>query len=311
MAFDADSLGYAPGHGEPEATADRARAGVVAGSGALTGGIPRLLIVGGAERRRAGEEVLRRFVELSGGTGARVAVVATASREPRGLEEDYLRIFTVLGADAGAVRIDSREQANDEAAVAAIGDAAGVFFAGGDQSRIASVVGGTKVDSLLHTRVAAGELALGGSSAGAAMMSSTMITGGDEAGVQTSSVRTAPGMEFLSGVLIDMHFAERGRLDRLLAAVAMYPHELGLGIDEDTAILVRGGRFEVVGTGSVTVIDAGGAEMIRLPANGRGRIALSGVRLHVLPAGYAFELDGRFPVAVEVSPQVEEHGEAE
>lgn len=272
--------------------------------------VPRLFVVGGAERRRAGEGVLRRFVELAGGTGARLAVVATASREPRGLEEDYQRIFTELGADVEAVRLDSREQANDGAAVAAIGNAAGVFFAGGDQSRIASIVGGTKVDSLLHSRVAAGELTLGGSSAGAAMMSSTMIIGGDEAGIQTSSVWTAPGMEFLTGVLIDMHFAERGRVNRLLAAVAMYPHEVGLGIDEDTAILVRGGRWEVVGTGAVTVIDAGGADMIAVPADGEGRIALSGVRVHVLPAGYAFHLDGRSPLPVELSPEVHRQGEA-
>jgi cyanophycinase len=115
-------------------------------------------------------------------------------------------------------------------------------------------------------------------------------------------------MEFLSGVLIDMHFAERGRIARLLTAVAMYPHVLGLGIDEDTAILVREGRFEVIGTGSVTVIDAGGAEMIRVPLDGAGPIAMSGVRLHVLPAGYAFELTGRSPVAVEVPPRAREPG---
>jgi cyanophycinase len=276
----------------------------------VTSEVPRLLIVGGAERHCAGDEVLRCFVELAGGQGARVAVVATASGEPRVLEEDYLRIFSALGADATALRMDSREQANAEEAAAAIGDAAGVFFAGGDQQRIASVIGGTRADSLLHSRVAAGELALGGTSAGAAMMSSTMVVGGAEAGVRTSSVATGPGMEFLSGVLIDMHFAERGRIARLLAAVAMFPHELGLGIDEDTAILVRGGRFEVIGTGSVTVIDAGGAEMIRAPADGDGRIAMSGVRLHVLPAGYAFELTDRFPVAVEVAPEAWERGEA-
>lgn len=239
-----------------------------------------------------------------------MAVVASASREPRGLEQDYLRVFAALGADAHAVRMDSRPQADDDAALVAIGGATGVFFAGGDQSRIASIVKGTRADSLLHSRVAAGELTLGGSSAGAAMMSSTMIVGGDDdAGVRTSSVSTGPGMEFLSGLLIDMHFAERGRIDRLLTAVAMYPQELGLGIDEDTAIVVEGGRFEVVGTGSVTVIDAGGAAMIRVPSNGGGLIALSGVRVHVLPAGYAFRLAGRGPVAVEVLPAAEEDRE--
>jgi cyanophycinase len=274
--------------------------------------VARLLIVGGAERRTPGDEViLRRMVELAGGADARISVIATASRYPRELEDEYVRAFTGLGADAEAVRIDTREEANDDAAVAAVANATGVFFTGGDQLRIATVIGGSRLDSVLHARVGAGELVLCGSSAGAAMMSSTMIMGGDDGGVRTSSVWTGPGMEFLSGVLIDMHFAERGRITRLLSAVALYPHELGVGIDEDTAILVQGRRFEVLGSGSVTVIDAGRADMIRVPANGNGPIAMTGVRLHVLPAGHAFELTGRYPVVVEVPPQTEERGDAE
>src|SRR4029453_5793238 len=109
----------------------------------------------------------------------------------------------------------------------------GVFFTGGDQLRIVTVLGGSRVDSALHARLPADTtgVVLAGPSAGAAMMSSTMIVGGGDAFVRTTSVRTGPGLEFLPGVLIDMHFAERGRLNRLLSAVALYPHELGLGID--------------------------------------------------------------------------------
>jgi cyanophycinase len=131
------------------------------------------------------------------------------------------------------------------------------------------------------------------------MMSSTMILGGHEAAVSTASVRTGPGMEFLPGVLIDMHFAERGRLNRLLSAIAMFPHELGLGIDENTAILVEGDRFEVLGAGTVTVIDAGPATTISAPVDSSGPVALCGVRLHVLPAGYVFDLTERQPIGVE------------
>jgi cyanophycinase len=134
---------------------------------------------------------------------------------------------------------------------------------------------------------------LAGTSAGAAMMSGTMIVGGDGPGVTTASVRTGPGLEFLPGVLIDMHFAERGRLNRLLSAVARYPHELGLGIDEDTAILADGDVLEVLGSGSVTIVDAGTATDIRVPA--AGPIDLAGARIHVLSAGCTFELSGRRP----------------
>jgi cyanophycinase len=270
----------------------------------------RLVVIGGAERRGdGGTVILERFAALAGGDRARVAIVATASREPEPLEDEYIKLFTTLGVgDVRAVRLDSRERANSDAAVAALTDATGVFFTGGDQLRVATLLGGTRVDSVLHARIAAGDLVLAGTSAGAAMMSSTMVLGGDDVGVTTGSVRTGPGLEFLPGVLIDMHFAERGRLNRLLSAVALFPHELGLGIDEDTAIVVDGDRFEVVGSGSVTVIDAGLADLIDIPQRTDGPIALTGARLHVLPAGYTFELTDRRPRIVEADGGADDRG---
>ena len=261
----------------------------------------QLLIIGGAESRdHRDSAILARFVELAGGPHAHLVVIATASGEPELLEADYVDAFKRLGAGTvEPLRLETREQANSADAVAALGHATGVFFTGGDQVRIANVIGGSRVDSLLHTRLEERELVLAGTSAGAAMMSSTMVVGGSEAGVTTSSVVTGPGLEFLPGVLIDMHFAERGRLNRLLAAIAQYPHELGVGIDEDTAILVDRGRFEVIGSGSVTIADAGPSTMIRTPTGGDGPIALCGVLLHVLPAGYAFKLNDRLPSVVE------------
>ncbi len=249
----------------------------------------RLLIIGGAERR--GTAILARFVELAGGPAADIVVLATASRDPDILETEYVSAFTGLGAGTvRALRAGTRAEAADPAALAG---ATGVFFTGGDQRRITSILGGTALDSTLQARVADGSLVLGGTSAGAAMMSGTMIVGGDEPGVTTTAVRTAPGLELLPGVLIDMHFAERGRLNRLLSAVALYPHELGLGIDEDTAILTDGDWFEVLGRGSVTVVDAGCAADIRVPDE--GPIAIAGARIHVLPAGFTFHLTGRRP----------------
>ena len=256
----------------------------------------RLLIIGGA----AGTGILRRFVSLSGGPSAAVVVIATASSTPEVLEAEHVQAFRDLGAGSvRALRLTTRDQANDPSVSAVLEAATGVFFTGGDQSRIATVLGGTRTDSLLQSLVASGRVVLGGTSAGAAMMSSTMIVGGDGPGVATDSVRTGPGLEFLPGVLIDMHFAERGRLNRLLSAVAHYPHELGVGIDEDTAILAEGDAFEVLGSGSVTVVDAGAATDIRVPE--AGPIALSGARIHVLPAGCRFELSGRRPSLVDVA----------
>ena len=255
----------------------------------------RLLIIGGAERYGpGGTEILRRFVDLAGGPAAELVVIATASAEPAVLEAEYAALFSRLGAGrVRALRLETRAQANEPAVIEALATASGVFFTGGDQLRITTVLGGTRTDSALQTLVQEGAVVLGGTSAGAAMMSGTMIIGGDGPGVARSSVRTGPGLEFLPGVLIDMHFAERGRLNRLLSAVALYPHELGLGIDEDTAILADGDRFEVLGSGTVTVVDAGAATDIRVPVD--GPIALVGARLHVLPAGSRFELSSRRP----------------
>ncbi|GAA2515744.1 cyanophycinase [Pilimelia columellifera] len=254
----------------------------------------QLVVIGGAESRTEG--ILREFVRLCGGPDADIAIVATASGEPGEVEAEYIDAFTALGAThAHAVSIRSRADANSEQIAASMGCCTGVFFTGGDQRRIAAIIGGSLVDQVLHRRVGAGEVVLAGTSAGAAMMSATMILGGTDAGVGTNAVQTGPGLEFLPGVLIDMHFAERGRLNRLLSAIGLYPHELGLGIDEDTAIVVDRGCFEVIGAGSVTVIDAGQASMIELPVDGDGPIVLSGVRLHVLPSGHRFDLTGREP----------------
>jgi cyanophycinase len=257
----------------------------------------RLLVIGGAESHSEGDDgILQRFVDLAGGPYARICVIATASEDPDLRESEYGEVFKRLGAaEVEPLRLESREQANSDFAVEVLERATGVFFTGGDQLRIVTVIGGSRVDSALHARIADG-LVLAGTSAGAAMMSSTMILGGYEPSPSTASVRTGPGMEFLPGVLIDMHFAERGRLNRLLSAIAMFPHELGLGIDENTAILVDGDQFEVLGAGSVTVIDAGPATTIDTPAGGDGPVTLVGVRLHVLPAGYGFALNDRQPV---------------
>jgi cyanophycinase len=250
----------------------------------------RLLLIGGA----AGPALLQRFVSMAGGGGADIVVIATASRDPGSQEDLYVDAFRRLGAGAARpLRLDTRAQANDPGVQAALTGATGVFFTGGDQQRITAVIGGTRADLALQALLQAGTILLGGTSAGAAMMSATMIVGGDAPGVAATSVRTGPGLEFLPGVLIDMHFAERGRLNRLLSAVALYPHELGLGIDEDTAILADTEHFEVLGSGSVTVVDAGCASDIRVPAE--GPIALAGARIHVLPAGHRFDLTGRRP----------------
>ena len=269
---------------------------------AAAAGYGRVLVIGGAEGHDDDDRILSRFVDLCGRGGARIVVIATASADPDKREREYIDVFERLGAGTvEALRLERRDDANSDQAVQVLRRATGVFFTGGDQVRITTVLGGSRVDTLLHNRLGDG-LVLAGTSAGATMMSSTMIVEGQGSRVSPASVRTAPGLGFIHGVLIDMHFAERGRLNRLLSAVAQYPHELGLGIDENTAILVDGSQFEVIGSGAVTVIDAGPASTIDTPDDEAGAIALCDVRLHVLPAGYTFDMTGRQPRLID-TPQ--------
>jgi cyanophycinase len=258
------------------------------------------MAIGGAEDKTKQRLILDEFVRLAGGASARILVVPVASRTPVQTAGRYVDAFGALGAEeVDVLGVTTRTEANDPGVLAALEEATGVFFTGGDQLRITSMLGGTRLDEALHVRLREG-MALGGTSAGAAMMSSTMIVGGmPESTLRIGAVKLGPGMEFLRGVINDQHFDERGLLRRLLSAVAQYPHDVGIGIDEDTAIVVRDAEATVVGSGSVTIVDAGYLEYTNLPdldAEDEGVLALSGIRLHVLPAGFRFDLRARVAI---------------
>jgi cyanophycinase len=206
---------------------------------------------------------------------------------------DYARVFAKLGVEATSeLRLRGRADADGDEATAMITSATGVFFTGGDQSRLRTLVG-SKTNDLLRERHRRG-LVVAGTSAGATAMGRTMILGGDGPEVSADAVRTGPGLGLVHKALIDMHFGERGRLPRLLSAVALDPEHLGVGIDENTGILVAGTSFEVLGTGVVTVADAERATVVHA-AGDCDPITLFGVRLHLLPAGCVFDLEQRTP----------------
>jgi cyanophycinase len=258
----------------------------------------QLVIIGGAEDRDERCDILRAFARAAGGTRARLVIISVASDAPREVAGIYEETFRRLGVrQVSALDVAVRAEANGDEAVAAIAAATGVFFTGGNQLRITRLLGGTRLDTALHRRREEG-LVIAGTSAGAAMMSSVMIVGSAPTmTLRAGVVELGSGLGFLPGVLIDQHFEQRGRLRRLLAAIAQHPHELGLGIDEDTGIVVDGHVFEVVGSGSVTVVDAGGLTHTNLGEVERHELlAVCGVRIHVLPAGYRFDLQNRTPV---------------
>jgi cyanophycinase len=257
-----------------------------------------LVIVGGAEDKREDCKILREFLALGGGKHAKVLVITVATELPIEVGQDYIDVFSNLGAkDVRTFDVCSREAANRDSAVRMIRDATCIFFTGGDQLRITKLLGGTRVDAVLHEANQNG-IVLAGTSAGASMMSSTMIVdGASETNPRIGIVNMAPGMEFIDGVVVDQHFAQRGRLGRLLSAVAQYPHHLGLGIDENTAVIVDDGVLRVLGQGAVSIVDAGNLSHSNLEAvKADEPLALCNIRLHILPEGYGFHLRSREPI---------------
>jgi cyanophycinase len=258
-------------------------------------GVPagRLLIIGGGEDRCCGAGVLERFVELCGGEQARITLVTTATGIPDEVHAEYERVFRKLGVEqTRELRLRGRADADSDAAASALLDSTGVFFSGGDQSRILSLVG-SRANDILREQLGRG-LVVAGTSAGATAMGRTMILGGEGPEVSAATVRTGPGLGLAPKMLIDMHFAERGRLPRLLSAVALDPDHLGVGIDENTAILVQGDTFEVLGTGVATVADGERSTVVHA-AGDCDPITLFDVRLHLMPAGCVFDIGQRAP----------------
>lgn len=256
-----------------------------------------LVVIGGAEDQ--GGSILKTFVHLAGGADAVIAILATASGEPRGAEQAYERVFSGLGVRRVEIlRVAGRDDAGDTRTLERAAEATGFFFTGGDQLRITATLGGTALDELLHRRHSQGAV-IAGTSAGASAMSETMIVAGDSADAPSKcTIKMAPGMGFLEGAVVDQHFAQRGRLGRLLAALAQNPKVLGLGLDEDTAVVVLpDDTFWVVGSQTVIVLD--GRTIRRTNASEslpEESLALTDVVLHVLPSGYGFDLSSRRPL---------------
>ena len=261
-----------------------------------------LVIIGGKEDKQGECVILRKMVALAGGAGARIVVMTTAAQDGEGTGNVYQDIFSRLGINrVEVVNVTARDMADQERVADQLREATGIFFTGGDQLWITSTLGGTLLDNVLHERYEAG-VVIAGTSAGASAMSGTMIVGGagDEA-PKRNTIQMVPGMGLLEEVVIDQHFAQRGRIGRLLSAVAQNPYILGVGIDEDTAVVVGPeGVFEVLGSQTVTIVDGKPLRHSNASESEPDQpLALTYVTLHVLRSGYKFDLRGRKPIPKE------------
>jgi cyanophycinase len=262
----------------------------------------QLIIIGGAEDKKEDCEILREFVRRAGGTKAKIVIMTAATELPREVGENYIRVFERLGAeDARIVDTETRDDASSSTALEAVSKATGIFFTGGDQARITSVLKDTELDTAIHKRFAEGAV-IAGTSAGAAVMPDKMIVEGDsQTNPRMEIIDMGPGLGFLPGVVIDQHFLQRGRLGRLISALIQEPADLGFGIDENTAMVVSDRQVEIIGEGSVTIVDVESTydnmgEILKDEA-----LAICGAKLHILPRGYKFDLKTRQPILNNVS----------
>ena len=268
---------------------------------------PTLFVIGGAEDRVGKASLLRQFVKLAGGRRSRLVLIPTASSFQAEVVASYTDVFTRLGASGvGVVNPVDRAEAHDPEAGAAIDAATGVFMSGGSQLRLSQLLPGTPVGEALHRAHDRGAV-VGVTSAGASIMSDFMISMGDE-GVtpRQRASQLSAGLGLVRGVVLDQHFDQRSRYGRLLSVIAPSPHLLGIGIDEDTAIVITDSReFTVRGTGAVFVVDCRGARTDAPDARSGAPVLVSGATVHTLPAGSTFDLvDRRLTAFVEQHPDL-------
>ncbi|MEO7627184.1 MAG: cyanophycinase, partial [Nocardioides sp.] len=266
-----------------------------------------LMIIGGAEDKLRKRTILKDFVVASGGHEARIVVIPTASSLGPEIHEVYEALFDKLGAaEVVTARPESRDDAHDADLVELLEKATGIFMTGGNQLKLSGVICGTPFgDAIIdaHERGAV----VAGTSAGASIQSSHMVAFGvGGATPKQRMTQVAAGLGLLGSSVIDQHFDQRNRYGRLLMIVSQSPQLLGIGVDEDTAAIVEQvGDDEVLrvtGRGSVTIFDPARMVTNAHEAHRSAPLLASGVVLHMLPAGSAYNLTNRtlVPPAAEV-----------
>ncbi len=264
-----------------------------------------LIIIGGHESWETESPILTAVAEAAGPEDGALVLVTVATHQPEKVAADYIDVFKSFGMGQTAVLdIRDRKQAYQPDQLAVLDRARAVFFAGGDQLRLSSQLGGTPILARIHEIFEQGGTIVGTSAGAAAMPEIMMIYGRSEQSLSLNDLYMAPGLGLISRVVIDSHFAERGRIGRLLLAVAQNPYNMGLGIDEDTAVVVENKYdLRVIGSGGVYIVD--GQKITYSSLSERhpaGIVAVFGASLHLLGEGDCFNLRSRIPT---VSPQEE------
>ena len=257
-----------------------------------------LIVIGGKEDKEGDREILCRVADHCG--GGKMVIVTVGSGVPDEYFAEYKQIFRSLGVkDIQQFHVTERVQSSDPKKLACFEGATAIFMTGGDQLRIASQMGDTPAEAALRKAWEAGAV-IAGTSAGASVMSDIMMVGVRRDGMRIGDMHMASGFGLVRNVIIDQHFAERGRISRLISAVSHNPRILGIGVDEDTAFVLEGERLLIVGVGAVYVVDGEQVTHSNIgEADAKNALSVYDLKLHVLRAGDQFDLDSRRPIPTE------------
>jgi len=260
-----------------------------------------VLVIGGAEDKVHGREILQTFWRCAGGADAIIAIIPSASREPTIIGDRYLIIFRDMGVkDLKVLDVRDRIQGEDKYYQEYVEQCTAVFMTGGDQLRLCGLLSDTPLMERIRQRVKLGEITLGGTSAGAAVMGHHMIAAGSSGeSPNRALVDMAMGLGFIPEIIVDQHFHNRNRMARLLSALSNHPERIGIGIDEDTcALFSADNHLEVVGKGTVTIIDAQAMSYTNQgKVDAESPLALHNLRIHILCHGDRYNRKTHQPTA--------------
>lgn len=256
-----------------------------------------LIPIGGNEKKSEDSELFREMVELAGGSKARIVIVPTASETPDERARDYIQVFSSFNPESiQTIHIGERQDADSSELTKIIDETSLFMFAGGDQLRLSSMIGGTPLHKSLIERYRAGNCVVAGTSAGAAVIPEVMIFQNNKFKVfRKGGIEMTKGLGLIHDTIFDTHFVQRSRISRLVHAVASNPALLGLGIEENTGLLIEDEtKAKVIGTGTVIVLDGSGIEINHIGyAENRKPFALTNMKYSLLTTGMVYDLKNR------------------
>ncbi len=263
-----------------------------------------LIPIGGNENKGSGQEIsefvkdgiLSHVVNESGGENANFLVIPTASMIPRQVGKNYKKALKKLGcSNINIQNISKRSQCDKKSIQQLFLDADCIFFTGGDQSRIVDIIGNTPVHDIIFDRLKNENIVLSGTSAGAMSMSKEMIMGGSSIEcLVKGSVKMREGMNYIPDMIIDSHFVNRGRFGRLAEAVARFPELIGIGLAEDTGLIIKNNEFKVIGSGMVIVFDPSDLNHNNYEVlNDDLPMSMTNLTTHILADGDSFHMHDR------------------